>query len=152
MQRASISSARAVHSDNMDCMRQHCSAAACASSCKECKLKDQTTLQRNTRFAPGFLLCSPACCRQAKRGLPRSGVGECASLLFLQSRAHSERGTRFSAAVLVTAGPRSLVAAAALVAAALVAAAPRRRRSSSPPRSLARPISRASRAHAEWAE
>ena len=41
--------------------------------------------------------------------------------------------TRFSAAVLVTAGPRSLVAAAALVAAALVAAAPRRCRPSSPP-------------------
>ena len=53
-QRASVSRHRAVRTNNIDAMCQHCSAAACGSSCRSCKTKERTARQRNKLFARGL--------------------------------------------------------------------------------------------------
>jgi hypothetical protein len=50
-QRASISSHRAVRTNNIDGMVLHRSAAACGSSCRSCKTKERTARQRNKLFS-----------------------------------------------------------------------------------------------------
>ena len=52
--------------------------------CKTCKLKEHPILERINRFACGLLLRRERDGRYAQIGLPRSGVGECASAVFLQ--------------------------------------------------------------------
>ena len=83
VQRASISSDRAGRSDSMDCMVLHCAAAATAMSCRTCKTKEHRSRQRKELFSRGF---DCRACRELARStmiVPRRGVGECGSAMFL---------------------------------------------------------------------
>ena len=53
-QRASVSSARAGHSDSMDCLVLLRSSAATATSCRCCKTKEHRSLQRRELFTRGL--------------------------------------------------------------------------------------------------
>ena len=87
MQRASISSARAGLSINMDCMRQHCSAAPSTSSCRCNKTKEHSSLQRNELFTRGGKCRAAELLRCTAMEVPRRGVSECANAVFLRARA-----------------------------------------------------------------
>ena len=77
MQRASISSHRVVRTNNMECMCQHWSAAACASCCGDCKLKDHLFLERSKLFSRGLDCCTADSGGRAMVRVPSSGVGRC---------------------------------------------------------------------------
>ena len=80
-QRASFSRHRAVRTNNMECMCQHCSAAACGSSCRSCKTKVHLSLQRKELFSRGFHSSTTAGRGRATGKVPRACAGECASEL-----------------------------------------------------------------------
>ena len=84
-QRASVSRHRAVRTNNIDAMCQHCSAAACGSSCKECKLKDHLFLERSKLFSRGLNCGAAGASGGTAIEEPRPCVGECAKAMFLRA-------------------------------------------------------------------
>ena len=77
-QRASISSARAGHSDSVDCLVLLCSAAATATSCRCCKTKASSARDWKEVFTRGLKCKVRAGRAHLAFEVPRVGVAECA--------------------------------------------------------------------------
>ena len=89
-QRASVSRHRAVRTNNIDAMCQHCSAAACGSSCRSCKTKEHRSRQRKELFTHGLHSRRADSRGPATGKVPRSCVGECASAVFLHRPGYTD--------------------------------------------------------------
>ena len=79
VQHVGISGSAAGAADQGDCMDLTRSAAAFRRSCRSCKLKEHSSLQRKELFSRGLRCCTTDACGGAAIEEPRPCVGECAS-------------------------------------------------------------------------